>query len=76
MRVREREREREREGESKHESEVVERKKVLLPSSPNPNFREVHTELSRNCCVKLRYNPGFPAFATYDGRHSIETELR
>ena len=73
MRVRERERE--REGESKYESEVVERKKVLLPSSPNPNFREVHAELSRNFRKKLRYNPGFPAFATYVGSHSFEAGL-
>ena len=65
-----REREREREGESKYESEVVERKRVLLPSSPKPDFREVHAELSRNFRKKLRYNPGFPASAAYDGSHT------
>ena len=52
--------------ESKYEIEVVERKKVLFPSSPNPDFREVHAELSRNFRKTLRYNPGFPASATYD----------
>ena len=38
--------EREREAESKYESDVLERQKVLCPSSPNPDFREVHAELS------------------------------
>ena len=49
---------------------------MLLPLSPSPNFREVHAELSRNFRKKLRYNPGFPASATYEGSHSIEAGLR
>ena len=69
-------REREREGESKYESEVLERKKVLCPASPNPDLREVHAELSRIFRKKLPYNPGFPASATHDGGHSIEAGLR
>ena len=62
-------------GESKYESEVVERKKVLFPSSPNRDVREVHAELSRNFCKKLRYNPRFPASAMYDGNHGMEAGL-
>ena len=73
MRVRERERERV----SKCESEVaVERKKVPFPSSTNPSFGKVHAELSRNFRKKLRYNPGFPASAMYNGSHSREAGLR
>ena len=53
-----------------------ERKKVLLPSSPNPDLCEVKAELSRNFRNKIRYNAGFPASATYDGSHSIEAGLR
>ena len=67
-REREEEREREREGgrESGYESD----------SSPNPDFREVRAELSRNFRKKFRYNPGFPASATYDGSHNVEAGLR
>ena len=46
---------------------------MLLPSSPNPDFREVHAELLRNFRKKLRCNPGFPTSATYDGSHSLRS---
>ena len=49
---------------------------MLLASSPNPDLREVHAELSRNFRKKLRCIPGFPASATHDGSHSIEAGLR
>ena len=56
---------------SKYESEEVERKKVLLPSLSRSS-RGTFAKLSQ----KVTYNPGFPASATYDGRHSIEAGLR
>ena len=62
-----------------------ERKRVreCLPfkSQLNPDFREVHSELSRNCRKNVRYNLGFPAPATHDdaspdASHSIVAGLR
>ena len=43
----------------------------MPPFKSQPDFREVHAELSRNFRKKLRYNPGFPTSATYDGSHSL-----
>ena len=72
QRERGRERESEREREIKYESEVVERKNVL--SVPSPTFAKFTRNLRER--KKLRYNPGFPASATYDGSHSLEAGSR
>ena len=53
-----------------------ESERMLFPSTPNPDFREVHAEISRNFRENLLYNPGFPASAISDDvSHDMKAEL-